>query len=55
MLSKTRIVICLAAVFFAQTAFGQQQIEHGAAVQRGWLNHRLAIEPLDGRTPMAIS
>jgi hypothetical protein len=49
MFRSTRAISCLFAVSVAQGAIAQQQIEHGATVQRGWLNQRLAIEPLDVR------
>src|ERR1700712_341265 len=49
MFRKTSVALCLAAVSFAQAATAQQQIEHGTAVQSGWLNNPLAIEPLDVR------
>ena len=49
MFSKTRAIWCLVAISLSQSAIAQQQIEHGATVQRGWLNQRVAIEPLDVR------
>ena len=49
MITTKRAVACLLALQLSGAAFAQQQIERGAVVQRGWLNRRVAIEPLNIR------
>ena len=44
-----RATLCLIGLSLASGAIAQQQIERGVTVQRGWLNQRKPIEPLDIR------
>ena len=48
MRSRTYVAACLSSALALQP-LAAQQVEHGITVQRGWLNTRLPVEPMDVR------